>query len=89
MRVVYHPDCLLHDPPFEILSGKLVPYFESPARIECILRELRQHPKYDISDSLEDLDAERHILAVHNQLYLDYIKTAYDEWVLDGGDKVL
>ena len=89
MKVVYHPDCLLHDPPYEILSGRLVPYFESPARVERILKELRQHDGYDISDTLETLDTEQHILAVHSQDYLDYLKTAYDEWILDGGDKVL
>ena len=93
MRVIYHPDCLLHDPPYEILSGRLVPYFESPARVECILQELRLHPTtYQISSVLEfedGLDIEHHILAVHDRKYLEYLRTAYEEWVNDGGDKVL
>jgi hypothetical protein len=36
MKVVHLDDCLLHNPPREILSGKEISYFESPTRYLAI-----------------------------------------------------
>ena len=89
MKVIHHPDCLLHNPPHEILSGKLVPYAESPDRIQLIRDALDQSGQFDLSDSLDhDLDVRKCILDVHDIDYISYLKTAYVDWVNDGGSKV-
>lgn len=90
MKVFYHDDCLLHNPPYEILSGKLVPYFEKPARIEMIKQALLEDGGFElINELIDDFDLEECILRVHTVDYLKYLKTAYDLWVEAGGSKVL
>lgn len=89
MKVFLHPNCLLHNPPHEILSGKLVPYVESPERIRLIEKSLTQSGGFTFCrDLADDIDVEKNILNIHDSKYLSYLKTAYDEWVNDGGSKV-
>ncbi|THH18624.1 hypothetical protein EW146_g2395 [Bondarzewia mesenterica] len=87
MKVFYDPGCLLHDPPYEILSGQLVPYFESPARARNIKHELESSPSFKIIGAEGDLDVLKYVRMVHNEDYIQYLRTAYQEWVEDGGDK--
>ena len=91
MKVFYHLDCLLHNPPTEFLDGKPVPYLESPSRITIIKSTLQEEPSYfDITDKLDDdLDLKQWILTVHENAYLDYLEKGYDDWIADGGDEVL
>ncbi|KAK4056443.1 hypothetical protein OIO90_002586 [Microbotryomycetes sp. JL221] len=42
MHVLVSSLCTRHDPPYEILSGQLKPYFESPERLHKILNALLQ-----------------------------------------------
>lgn len=90
MRVFWHPDCLLHDPSHEILDGRETKYLEAPERIKIIKQALEEEPQhFQISDSLDEtLNLEEWILKVHHQEYLEYLKTAYDNWIDDGGDEV-
>ena len=89
MLVVHHPDCLLHDPPYEILSGSLTPYFESPERIKRILSVLDGDDAFVVINELDkDVDVENAIVQVHSKEYVDYIRGAYEEWVKAGGNKV-
>ncbi|KAK4051623.1 hypothetical protein OIV83_002763 [Microbotryomycetes sp. JL201] len=44
MRVVVSELCLEHNPPYEVLSGQLQAYYESPDRIERILTALTTAP---------------------------------------------
>ncbi|PAV22577.1 acetylpolyamine aminohydrolase [Pyrrhoderma noxium] len=89
MKVFYHLDCLLHNPPTEILDGKPVPYLESPSRITIIKSTLQEEPSYfDITDKLDDdLDLKKWVLTVHENAYLDYLEKGYDDWIADGGDE--
>jgi acetoin utilization deacetylase AcuC-like enzyme len=89
MKVIHHCDCLLHNPPHEILSGKLVPYAESPERIELIRKALVQSGQFDLCDDLDhEIDVEKCIKDVHDPKYVSYLQTAYVDWVNDGGSKV-
>lgn len=92
MKVFWDPNCLLHDPPYEILSGNKVPYFESPARLQVIKKELEEHPsmfQLEVTDSSSgSIDIIGHIEMVHDSGYLSYLRNAYDEWVQDGGSAV-
>ncbi|RDX50512.1 Arginase/deacetylase [Lentinus brumalis] len=88
MRVYWDPTCLSHDPPHEILSGRLVPYLESPDRVRRIKQSLEEDDTFQIISADDDWpDINVHILAVHSHDYLQYLETIYEEWVAVGGDK--
>lgn len=92
MKVFWDSNCLLHDPPYEILSGIKVPYFESPARWQVIKKELEEHPSLFQLESTDlssgGIDIIGHVEMVHGRGYLEYLRNAYDEWVRDGGNVV-
>ncbi|RHZ60863.1 hypothetical protein Glove_350g173 [Diversispora epigaea] len=86
MKVFYSDVCLKHAPQYEILSGNFVEYVESPSRITLIKEHLSQFPeKFEICSHL-DYGLEP-ILSIHDNDYIEYLKTAYIEWCNDGGDK--
>jgi hypothetical protein len=93
MKVFSDLDCLLHNPPYEILSGDKIPYFESPARLQVIKEELEKHPSlfsfHLASSSSQNLDIARYIGMVHSRGYLGYLANAYENWVRSGGSKVV
>ncbi len=89
MIVYWDATCLSHDPPHEILSGRLVPYLESPDRVRKIKQSLEEDDAFQILPADDDWpDISVHILAVHSHDYLQYLETIYEEWVAVGGDKV-
>ena len=89
MKVFWEADCLLHNPPHEILSGRLVPYLESPDRMRRIKGALEQDDRFELVPADRDWpDIKSHILAVHSAEYVDYLETIYEEWTAIGGDKV-
>ncbi|KAI0701243.1 hypothetical protein C8T65DRAFT_788917 [Cerioporus squamosus] len=88
MRVYWDTTCLSHNPSHEILSGKLVPYLESPARVQKIKTSLEENGTFEIVPAEDDWpDIREHILAVHSHDYLQYLENIYEEWVAVGGDK--
>ena len=91
MKVFWHDSTLLHNPPHEILSGRLVPYLESPDRLHKIRASLEELGIFEIIPVQDGdwHDVQDHILAVHSADYVDYLRMIYDEWVAVGGDKVL
>lgn len=91
MKVIFNTDCLLHNPPHEFLSGKLVPYLESPDRIVRIKHILGSRPaSFELieADRASVPDLLKFIRLVHNSAYLDFLQVIYYEWVRDGGSKV-
>ena len=90
MKVFWHNETLLHNPPHEILSGRLVPYLESPDRVQTIKGALEQSDAFEIVPAEDNWpeDVKEHILAVHSKDYVDYLETIYDEWIAIGGDRV-
>lgn len=94
---VFHcPLSLTHDPPHEILSGCVQPYFESPERYRRILdalvcdRERYVERALDLSprDVETNSDLLEAIERVHDGAYLSFLREIYDEWIAEGGSKV-
>jgi hypothetical protein len=89
MKVFWDPDCLLHNPPYEILSGDKIPYIESPARLQLIKKALEECPSLfsfeSASSSSQDVACCE---MVHSCEYLNYLSRAYDNWVRTGGSTV-
>lgn len=72
-------------------------YFEAPSRLSLIKDWLVQYTadapddenraRFDFVEHAEDYPVER-VVGRHEREYVDYLRTAYDEWVKDGGDEV-
>ncbi|KAF9573122.1 hypothetical protein EC968_008971 [Mortierella alpina] len=86
MRVFTSALCTsMHTPAFEFLSGAETHYYESPNRREAILGYLEEHPDtFEITEHVEDFGYDP-IKRVHKQDFLNYLETAYEEWILEGG----
>ncbi|KAF9433882.1 hypothetical protein BGZ76_008864 [Entomortierella beljakovae] len=75
----------LHTPQYEFLSGEQTQYFESPERREAILSYLVAHPEiFQVTEHVEDFGYEP-IKRVHKKDFLEYLETAYEEWIKEGG----
>jgi len=80
MKVFYSETHRKHEPPFEVFDGGLrVPYLENPDRMDKILNALRGVDWADIHDP-EDFGLAP-ILAVHDKDYLDFLASAWTEWL--------
>jgi len=80
MKVFYSETHRKHEPPFEVFDGGLrVPYLENPDRMDRILKALRSVHWADIHDP-EDFGLAP-ILAVHDKDYLDFLASAWTEWL--------
>lgn len=82
MIVIHSPHHILHNPPKEFISNQVVAYGESPERAELLLEALMDVPDA-ILRRAEQFDLE-HFSKVHGMEYLNYLQTAYDEWVSAG-----
>lgn len=93
MLVFHTPLSLLHDPPHEILSGCVQPYFESPERCFRILAALLKSTAFTertLEWPVEEVvtkEVFEAIRAVHDERYLAFLAEIYDEWVAEGGSK--
>lgn len=80
MKVFYSDTHRLHHPPFEIFDGGLrTPYMENPDRMDQILRALRGVRWADIVTPMDF--GLSPILAVHDHAYLDFLASAWTEWL--------
>ncbi|MBK9927888.1 MAG: histone deacetylase family protein [Anaerolineales bacterium] len=80
MKVFYSETHRKHYPPFEVFDGGLrVPYLENPDRMDQILKALRDEQWADFCEPSDfGLDP---ILAVHDKEYLDFLASAWTEWL--------
>jgi len=80
MKVFYSDAHTQHYPPFEVFDGgEKVTNFEMPERVERILTALKAAGYTDIHAPADfGLDP---ILAVHAEDYIDFLRTAFDEWM--------
>jgi len=80
MKIFYSEQHRQHQPPFEVFDGGgRVPYLENPDRMDRILGSLRGMKWADIIEPLDfGLDP---ILAVHDKEYLDFLASAWTEWL--------
>ena len=79
MQIFYSNTHRLHNPPFELFDGgQPMPYLESPERMERILSTLKNRDWAEILEP-EDFGLDP-ILAVHDAEYVDFLRTAFEEW---------
>jgi acetoin utilization deacetylase AcuC-like enzyme len=83
MITIFPNDHVLHDPPHELLEGRLIAPHESPARARII------HDAVE-SAALGPIMPPRAfglapVRAVHSDDYLQYLEHAYTRWVAAGG----
>jgi len=79
MQIFYSDTHSLHNPPFELFDGgQHMPYLENPERMERILSALRIQRWAEMLEP-EDFGLDP-ILAVHDADYVDYLRTAFQEW---------
>jgi acetoin utilization deacetylase AcuC-like enzyme len=81
VKVFYSETHRLHNPAFEVFDGgQRMPYFESPERMERILKALRASGWAEIEPPRDfGLDPLR---AVHSDAYLDFLASAWTEWLV-------
>ncbi|PJF46948.1 MAG: histone deacetylase family protein [Chloroflexi bacterium] len=82
MQIVFHPTQLEHAPAREFLDGAWVDYLESPRRPRMILDALAQTQLGPVITP-DDFGLAP-IRAVHADCYLDYLQSAYAQWVAAG-----
>lgn len=80
MKVFYSEKHRQHYPPFEVFDGGVrVPYLENPDRMDRVLGALQNVDWADIHEPMDfGLDP---ILAVHDKDYLDFLASAWTEWL--------
>jgi len=82
MIVVHTPHHILHNPPKEFISNQVMAYGESPERAELLFESLMDYPGVKLERAQQfDLD---HFVKIHDPGYLNYLQTAYDDWVAEG-----
>lgn len=85
MKIIYSENTKLHNPTKEFISHSLIDYAESPERMRTIIENLEKLKDADILPpeefSIDD------ILKVHSKQYIDYLETAYENWVAAGLNK--
>ncbi|PSJ41544.1 histone deacetylase family protein [Allosphingosinicella deserti] len=73
MRIFHSPHQRLHAPEKELHNGAFVPFAEHPGRVDAILAAVG--PTDVPADHGEDP-----ILRVHSRAYVDFLKTAFEDW---------
>jgi len=85
MKVFYSETHRKHEPPFEVFeAGLRVPYLENPDRMDRILNALRGVDWVELREP-DDFGLDP-IRAVHDEEYLNFLASAWTEW-LDSDSK--
>jgi acetoin utilization deacetylase AcuC-like enzyme len=82
MICIYSPQHILHNPPKEFISNQVAAYGESPERAELIYESLIDNGRVKLMRA--EIFEPEHFSKVHSTAYLEYLETAYDEWVASG-----
>ena len=82
MRTFFSEDHRLHFPQGELYGGELVTPFERPSRVEHVLHRLAERGFPAVEDPGPcDVPA---LARVHDAGYLEFLRTAWDEWKAEG-----
>jgi acetoin utilization deacetylase AcuC-like enzyme len=82
MKVIYSENCKLHNPTKEFISHNLIEYAETPDRMNIIVESLKWLDNITIIQPEEfELD---NIFKVHSKQYIEYLQSAYKNWVDTG-----
>ena len=82
MQTIFHPFQGQHNPAKEFLDGEWVNYLESVRRPEMILAAIARAKLGDVIQP-DDFGIEP-IRAVHTGDYLQFLQTAYSNWIAEG-----
>ena len=82
MQTIFHPAQLQHNPAKEFLDGEWVDYLESVQRPRMILDAIVDAKLGDVIVP-HDFGIEP-IRAVHTDDYLEFLQTAYSQWLAEG-----
>lgn len=85
MKVIYSEKHKLHHPTKEFISLNLIEYAESPDRMNIILESLKWMNGIEIIPP-EEFGIE-HFLKVHSSDYIEYLQSAYQNWINAGLNK--
>lgn len=85
MKIIYSENTKLHNPSKEFISHSIIDYAESPERMKTILENLDRLKDADILPP-DDFGMED-ILKVHSPQYIEYLESAYENWIGAGLDK--
>jgi acetoin utilization deacetylase AcuC-like enzyme len=83
MLVVHDEAVFKHAPEVEMHRGQTLSPFESPARVESIVNELRKGSFTFREPEAFDLSV---LERVHAADYVEFLKTVYDQWTDLGAD---
>lgn len=83
MLTVFSDRHSLHAPESEIHNGQLVAPIERPQRAEALIGYLRNRGGYRIVEP--DRQPLRRVQAVHDEDYLQFLRTGWEEWLAAGG----
>ena len=87
MLCFINPEQARHAPRHEFFRGERVPCFERPARAEFVEQALRASGHMLRAP---DADSAPQLARIHTPRYLDFLRTAWDQWVaLDAGNAEL
>ena len=85
MKIFYSEAHRQHNPPFELFEGGVrMPYLENPDRMDRILSIVNTLDWAELTQA-EDFGLDP-ILAVHDQDYVDFLRSAYGEWTQEKTD---
>jgi len=77
VRVVHSPLHARHDGGIELHRGELVPSFEMPARVACILRALE---RAGMAVEAPREFAPQALLRVHDARFIEFLRNAHAQW---------
>ncbi|WP_342129563.1 histone deacetylase family protein [Hydrogenophaga sp. OTU3427] len=80
MKVYHNPVHAQHAGRQEMYRGRLVPCHEVPDRLDHVLAELRRRPVGALLTPTSPA-ARARIERIHSARYLDFLATAWDQWV--------
>ncbi len=85
MKIYYSNAHSMHNPSYEVVDGGVrTPYLETPQRMDRILSVLEKQPWAELTPQKEcDLQP---ILAVHTSDYVEFLRSAFDEWQFEATD---
>jgi acetoin utilization deacetylase AcuC-like enzyme len=84
MKTVYSDRHRLQDGAAELIDGKLVKCFECPERADLVLARVRDRALGDVLEPTgHGLDPVRR---VHTEPFVEFLRTAWDEWVAAHGE---
>ena len=82
MKIIYSELHYHQSPKLELAGGSLVPSFENPSRAEYVLERVKTVGLGEII-TYDEFDLQT-LLAVHDESYIQFLQTAWQEWIAAG-----